>query len=238
MSLKGSSPLARGLLQVEEPGLTTHRIIPARAGFTDQFWFIWAYTEDHPRSRGVYLVVVSKSAHLAGSSPLARGLQCTVPVRQNITRIIPARAGFTTTGRNYSGHGQDHPRSRGVYRTIPDNPRDWLGSSPLARGLPRQAHQEGIPARIIPARAGFTPPPRSNAYRARDHPRSRGVYIVISHDGTVAAGSSPLARGLQNFRRGLSVWIGIIPARAGFTSPNNVEGMFVPDHPRSRGVYY
>ena len=53
-----------------------------------------------------------------------------------------------------------------------------LGSSPLARGL--LGHISSIPmhARIIPARAGFTPEPMVcwNVYR--DHPRSRGVYAT------------------------------------------------------------
>ena len=54
----------------------------------------------------------------------------------------------------------------------------------------------------------------------------------------MTTGSSPLARGLQTFRRSRSPIIGIIPARAGFTARQGVENIGLEDHPRSRGVYY
>ena len=50
----GSSPLARGLLQVRAvPGLGVG-IIPARAGFTGRLVPGRSGSRDHPRSRGVY----------------------------------------------------------------------------------------------------------------------------------------------------------------------------------------
>ena len=52
-----------------------------------------------------------------------------------------------------------------------------------------------------------------------------------------AAGSSPLARGLQIFHRLISEGNRIIPARAGFTSCHGGRGSAFGDHPRSRGVY-
>ena len=53
----------------------------------------------------------------------------------------------------------------------------------------------------------------------------------------VKAGSSPLARGLQvSSEFELADWR-IIPARAGFTLLRSQIGTFIPDHPRSRGVY-
>ena len=91
-----------------------------------------------------------------------------------------------------------------------------------------------------------------------DHPRSRGVYPLITTAAAAAAGSSPLARGLLPGRltpshgahgssplaRGLHDFGepvlrlgGIIPARAGFTAPAATAGAPPPDHPRSRGVY-
>ena len=54
---KGSSPLARGLL--DEDRLPSQvdggRIIPARAGFTSSEACDEVLPADHPRSRGVYL---------------------------------------------------------------------------------------------------------------------------------------------------------------------------------------
>ena len=72
------------------------------------------------------------------------------------TRIIPARAGFTSRLRATSSTSRDHPRSRGVYFGLDPNSPLTGGSSPLARGLPRLLAGAGHLPRIIPARAGFT----------------------------------------------------------------------------------
>ena len=53
--------------------------------------------------------------------------------------------------------------------------------------------------------------------RARDHPRSRGVYTAYEDDPEKKPG--------------------IIPARAGFTDHNDMVMKIDSDHPRSRGVY-
>ena len=50
----GSSPLARGLRYPGDADSGEDRIIPARAGFTSQRSSASRWTQDHPRSRGVY----------------------------------------------------------------------------------------------------------------------------------------------------------------------------------------
>ena len=50
-------------------------------------------------------------------------------------------------------------------------------------------------------------------------------------------GSSPLARGLHPVNLHLADGRGIIPARAGFTTPAAPITTRWTDHPRSRGVY-
>ena len=71
------------------------------------------------------------------------------------------------------------------------------GSSPLARGLLGDPPVEVLAGRIIPARAGFTTPGACSGGSGRDHPRSRGVYIVTGGQRGESYGSSPLARGLH-----------------------------------------
>ena len=171
--------------------------------------------------------------------------------------IIPARAGFTRRRRDGVGRRRDHPRSRGVYPPQPARHRSESGSSPLARGLrmssvlrrrragssplARGLRAPGagqlVGSGIIPARAGFTAHRRRLLPRAGDHPRSRGVYAGSRARGSTAPGSSPLARGLQNFVETVVNAAGIIPARAGFTSRTGGRGRVGWDHPRSRGVY-
>ena len=72
--------------------------------------------------------------------------------------------------------------------------------------------------RIIPARAGFTFVVSEQGGLRWDHPRSRGVYPMLSMAFWVIAGSSPLARSLPNQSRQNSEAARIIPARAGFTA--------------------
>ena len=92
---EGSSPLARGLLGVTVGRLGQRRIIPARAGFTLPGCEQHRLDEDHPRSRGVYMIVVTFGYAVDGSSPLARGLLRESEDGGDDGRIIPARAGFT-----------------------------------------------------------------------------------------------------------------------------------------------
>ena len=215
-ALVGSSPLARGLRERRDRRAEDQRIIPARAGFTVRrgqagrpariiparagFTGRGAFQEpkhmDHPRSRGVYGYEVGSLSRSHGSSPLARGL---LSVRWCTGRgggIIPARAGFTTSGFLLQCAAADHPRSRGVYNMNLDGLPHYPGSSPLARGLLSLPRRIRGFARIIPARAGFTLPVAVRGGGGADHPRSRGVYMRRRRSSSTAAGSSPLARGL------------------------------------------
>ena len=213
----GSSPLARGLRGV--PALPEHGggIIPARAGFTAPTAQGVPGRRDHPRSRGVYGLIRRCADELAGSSPLARGLR-----RDRRPGVLQMR---------------DHPRSRGVYGRTSRIESALGGSSPLARGLRHRDHRApGLPG-IIPARAGFTWPRPWPAPPRRDHPRSRGVYLVSASSSRRVRGSSPLARGLPLHGGRLRPAGGIIPARAGFTRRRPPPPPRPRDHPRSRGVY-
>ena len=213
----GSSPLARGLPPTAHALIGSVRIIPARAGFTVGACQAGRSSRDHPRSRGVYCVAVRVSDGAPGSSPLARGLLEPGDPRRQVERIIPARAGFTSSG---------------------GTPSDWdSGSSPLARGLPLDLGELVRGRRIIPARAGFTGHLPCIRRGRSDHPRSRGVYVFEFSDTVPCEGSSPLARGLPGNADSVDQASGIIPARAGFTASTASTGTGPRDHPRSRGVY-
>ena len=70
---------------------------------------------DHPRSRGVYRLGLGLGVEAEGSSPLARGLRRHAENGGENGGIIPARAGFTSSGMGSRRIPTDHPRSRGVY---------------------------------------------------------------------------------------------------------------------------
>ena len=132
---RGSSPLARGLQPALTIAHTPRGIIPARAGFTNDFKSKVITAQDHPRSRGVYAATPRIAARMVGSSPLARGLLVRFVFARGRGRIIPARAGFTALPPLLISGTRDHPRSRGVYGQRPMSRLISRGSSPLARGL-------------------------------------------------------------------------------------------------------
>ena len=232
-------------------------IIPARAGFTSTPSAGRPTITDHPRSRGVYRLSDGLSCAPWGSSPLARGLPSTYPAGERgedhprsrgvyeavrmheevFTGSSPLARGLPST---YPAgeRGEDHPRSRGVYEAVRMHEEVFTGSSPLARGLLSLWFVLQTRERIIPARAGFTCSPPTPGRSGRDHPRSRGVYIVFAERIAVVAGSSPLARGLRHRLRIPDPQARIIPARAGFTSTACLHPILSRDHPRSRGVYH
>ena len=178
MNCGGSSPLARGLLLSVHKKIWWVRIIPARAGFTKAIARVRRATQDHPRSRGVYIHSHAYFLAWRGSSPLARGLLDDVPRALAPAGIIPARAGFTRCRRSRSPCRWDHPRSRGVYGNGFRAVGGKNGSSPLARGLRLIEATNPKDVGIIPARAGFTYPTVDSATWTEDHPRSRGVYLA------------------------------------------------------------
>ena len=115
---EGSCPLARGLLKDSLKKIPLPGIIPARAGFTLPIRLMSASRKDHPRSRGVYGDFTAGEYMDAGSSPLARGLLQEIIRAEAYRRIIPARAGFTSSAAGRGRVARDHPRSRGVYRGL------------------------------------------------------------------------------------------------------------------------
>ena len=236
--LRGSSPLARGLLtesaHLQAPG----RIIPARAGFTEERHGRRCPGEDHPRSRGVYPMCGPRMVSRRGSSPLARGLRPVEAAIGGQPRIIPARAGFTPARARDSRSTPDHPRSRGVYHADGRRVEGLDLDHPRSRGVYfTVVVRSGTGLRIIPARAGFTSTTDWRTAASGDHPRSRGVYAARSAAARPRGGSSPLARGLQATEDEDGLGDRIIPARAGFTRGVGQEDGGAGDHPRSRGVY-
>ena len=193
----GSSPLARGTLEVLFGHKFTPRLIPARAGNTLPAPWMRKCAAAHPRSRGEHSRKPAIDRLVIGSSPLARGTPTRRIGAARRFRLIPARAGNTKISPLGVLNMTAHPRSRGEHCSGVRLLALFAGSSPLARGTLRPIARDTRAVRLIPARAGNT------------------LHGFTNHRAT--PGSSPLARGTPQRGETREPGRRLIPARAGNT---------------------
>ena len=152
----GSSPRARGTHRLRGEGLQLLRFIPACAGNTSDWRSASSSRRVHPRVRGEHLSIAGRRATHTGSSPRARGTPAVARARQSRSRFIPACAGNTPRRCRSTCGSPVHPRVRGEH-AFGDLPgRAAFGSSPRARGTPRDRNGGPERLRFIPACAGNT----------------------------------------------------------------------------------
>ena len=213
----GSSPLARGKPSEDSAVVVGAGLIPARAGKTTAYCAASGLKPAHPRSRGENRSSGGRSVRRRGSSPLARGKHAQDAWGLHQGRLIPARAGKTSTISLDLASTQAHPRSRGENLAAAHAVTASAGSSPLARGKLTPSPFLICPDRLIPARAGKTVLGRLKTSPFWAHPRSRGENAAHAIRSGSWSGSSPLARG-KLLTSELGVRLSrLIPARAGKT---------------------
>ena len=233
----GSSPLARGTLAGDCFVAGGVRLIPARAGNTFTIAIFRLLQSAHPRSRGEHRLNVALLISQSGSSPLARGTRTPYVPETHHRRLIPARAGNTSTQWRWVALWAAHPRSRGEHDMEPSEGFCGNGSSPLARGTRADDGRAGLLRRLIPARAGNTGRTAEGAAGSAAHPRSRGEHVTPKVGQVGDFGSSPLARGTLSAGTGWLVDFRLIPARAGNTGIFRNIHRRPAAHPRSRGEH-
>ena len=233
----GSSPLARGTLDLVTALMVVSRIIPACAGNTEPPCGADHRPPDHPRLRGEHDQWPSDFDDEVGSSPLARGTPLPSIDTGTTMGIIPACAGNTERHIAPCSELRDHPRLRGEHTHAVKQIFFQEGSSPLARGTLQTAGWSLSSHRIIPACAGNTIF-RLLRYRSSwDHPRLRGEHQNGENQDPMTSGSSPLARGTRRGWKYRTSGYGIIPACAGNTPLPACRRWRSPDHPRLRGEH-
>ena len=210
-------------------------LIPARAGKTTSSPPTAARPSAHPRACGENAQVYNDILPTGGSSPRVRGKLSPHRYDAARVRLIPARAGKTLPGVPEYGEEPAHPRACGENgdkeRTVPFG----VGSSPRVRGKLREGDHAGLPARLIPARAGKTCTAASAAGFRRAHPRACGENSVSPISNAPARGSSPRVRGKPDSHGMGGVHGRLIPARAGKTV-EAVRAYYNPRaHPRACG---
>ncbi len=173
----------------------------------------------------------------SGSSPLARGTLDKCLINISWHRFIPAGAGNTRPCRRPAPTPAVHPRWRGEHSSLPFQAAPTSGSSPLARGTPRNLVFRPLDIRFIPAGAGNTRPAAAAARSIPVHPRWRGEHPTHSRRSASRRGSSPLARGTHLAQHPARRPMRFIPAGAG----NTRRGCFLKAakavHPRWRGEH-
>ena len=130
----GSSPRVRGKHAGTDPHRVHGRIIPARAGQTARRPRSGRACTDHPRACGANASVWSSLYLAIGSSPRVRGKRLLYGAYVGAHRIIPARAGQTSSRACDGSARSDHPRACGANSSAYLRAAFVAGSSPRVRG--------------------------------------------------------------------------------------------------------
>ena len=231
----GSSPRVRGKRRRERPHGPAAGLIPARAGKTNGRTAAARSEPAHPRACGENGTAGAGATRLSGSSPRVRGKRHPRRRRGHEDRLIPARAGKTTRGRENRLQRWAHPHACGENVLARHQLLHQAGSSPRVRGKRRGCPCSTGGWRLIPARAGKTPPTRGAPPPASAHPRACGENPRRRDIEVLSAGSSPRVRGKLEDDVGRPPAVRLIPARAGKTSPALIHPSAVAAHPRACG---
>ena len=151
--------------------------------------------------------------------------------------LIPARAGSTLATSLFNRLDGAHPRPCGEHSRFSLGVDIAVGSSPPVRGAHGTATLESVPPGLIPARAGSTNPGRWTDCTSRAHPRPCGEHFRLSSRRVRRLGSSPPVRGARRNLQRIGLERGLIPARAGSTSPRTWLFLTRRAHPRPCGEH-
>ena len=152
----GSSPRGRGKLRASDREDNIKGLIPARAGKTCSASHHGGGLRAHPRAGGENSNLSAVWFGLCGSSPRGRGKPASRSTAGLSSRLIPARAGKTSTAITVRMMGPAHPRAGGENTPASGAVEYTWGSSPRGRGKHAYSTPTIFPQRLIPARAGKT----------------------------------------------------------------------------------
>ena len=236
----GSSPRVRGKHIGPPGGCRRTRLIPARAGKTLPGLAGSRADRAHPRACGENHLARSLSDGRGGSSPRVRGKRGVGDLVHGLVRLIPARAGKTSSLSHLGSARRAHPRACGENAVAVRARVDGRGSSPRVRGKPIRHRPPPARRRLIPACAGKTVNGSTITFPSGAHPRVCGENAHLSSFCRPGRGSSPRVRGKPSGGVARAAGVGLIPACAGKTSPMAQAPASPPAHPRvcgeNRGV--
>ena len=130
----GSSPRGRGKPTANPSELSSTRLIPARAGKTRGELRLLRGPAAHPRAGGENRLTWTGRTLAPGSSPRGRGKLIMTKIKRFACRLIPARAGKTSSSRSGRTYRRAHPRAGGENTFFSNVVISPCGSSPRGRG--------------------------------------------------------------------------------------------------------
>ena len=148
---------------------------------------------------------------------------------------IPAYAGKTPQRQKNSAGSTEHPRVCGENIWAAEDGFGDAGTSPRMRGKPCSRALNTRLLRNIPAYAGKTIFSHSAKRSQQEHPRVCGENKSVYQSRSVGGGTSPRMRGKLFQALSKSDSPRNIPAYAGKTRVNLLEGQPQPEHPRVCG---
>ena len=196
---------------------------------------IFTMQSAHPRACGENVTLTVILSAVSGSSPRVRGKPPSRRLQRPRPRLIPARAGKTSAKPPPTPPARAHPRACGENLGTVTVSWRWSGSSPRVRGKQGDRGSVCWWEGLIPARAGKTLRGPSWPAALRAHPRACGENPGGASSCRRRSGSSPRVRGKPVGVRARGLVAGLIPARAGKTSPDDEDQRCARAHPRACG---
>ena len=179
--LKGSPPLAWGILQKFKKKNFSMRITPTCVGNTHLQQEQSTCSEDHPHLRGEYLFLLQVLSAGRGSPPLAWGILVKNWQDEAQERITPTCVGNTCRKNLQTFPAEDHPHLRGEYLEKYGYLTRKPGSPPLAWGIHNEKMYAWLAFGITPTCVGNTFFLTKKRGYKRDHPHLRGEYCLPGH---------------------------------------------------------
>ena len=191
----GSSPRVRGKPTHTLTQRVNARLIPACAGKTSSKSAVLPIRRAHPRVCGENTLENLEKRGVHGSSPRVRGKRQLASQRPCFRGLIPACAGKTFSGEDFTGGKRAHPRVCGENGRGAPPQLHKAGSSPRVRGKQKGSTFDFEWNGLIPACAGKTRTRPCGHAAMPAHPRVCGENPHAGYTSIHVLGSSPRVRG-------------------------------------------